>query len=419
MNHSPLVFGLPGTETGDIGSRTQVSGDWGGTRTEMVRHGVFIDAYSTTTYQDVTSGGLKEIDALAQSTDVAINLDTGRLGWWPMGIIHLGIMSRYGSDQGRTWTAGSWSPTSTASLYPTALDSRATCPTEYYLVQAVTAEHVVIVGQLNTLYVADQNTFASNYRYQFQNLALNGNPMLAGYFNQVAVVAADAWVASKHFRLYTAITDPNTQGCKFPSRAFRDVTYFQEGVYKYDAGDLPGAVRGGWAFTSKEQMRLPGGGGPGAFGSVPGPAVGVSNARMFFVNFEQYLKVSDGPDARQQKKRTCEPHRGYGVFGRFGVGPSRSNRIDLFESLGIGGYGLADSRPNDRFGVGWYSSHFSRDLGSGMRPNEQGIEAFYSVAVTPAVQVTPSFQYIWNPLIAGLFGENRAALWGLRLEMAL
>ena len=39
FNNGP-VFGIPGTVTGDIWNRTQLTGDWGGVRTDWARHGV-------------------------------------------------------------------------------------------------------------------------------------------------------------------------------------------------------------------------------------------------------------------------------------------------------------------------------------------------------------------------------------------
>ncbi len=48
FNNGP-VFGLPGTVTGPLGERTQLLGDWGGTRTELARQGFFFDLYSTST----------------------------------------------------------------------------------------------------------------------------------------------------------------------------------------------------------------------------------------------------------------------------------------------------------------------------------------------------------------------------------
>src|SRR5208282_2487911 len=49
FNNAP-VFGLPGTVVGDIWNRTQLTGDWGGLRTDWARHGVFLDAYTTSAY---------------------------------------------------------------------------------------------------------------------------------------------------------------------------------------------------------------------------------------------------------------------------------------------------------------------------------------------------------------------------------
>jgi porin len=44
FNNGP-VFGLPGTVTGNFWDQTQLTGDWGGIRTEMTRRGLFIDLY--------------------------------------------------------------------------------------------------------------------------------------------------------------------------------------------------------------------------------------------------------------------------------------------------------------------------------------------------------------------------------------
>src|SRR4051812_8944050 len=42
-----LVFGLPGTVVGDFWQNTQLTGDWGGFRTSLAKHGIFFDLYST------------------------------------------------------------------------------------------------------------------------------------------------------------------------------------------------------------------------------------------------------------------------------------------------------------------------------------------------------------------------------------
>jgi porin len=91
------VFGLPGTEEGDLRCRTQLSGDWGGLRTDLARHGLFFDLYSMSAYQDVASGGLKNGSAFIQNTQLSMNLDRGRAGLWSGGIFHVTLESRDGS----------------------------------------------------------------------------------------------------------------------------------------------------------------------------------------------------------------------------------------------------------------------------------------------------------------------------------
>src|SRR6266540_6485385 len=65
FNNGP-VFGLPGTNVGDFWHRTQLTGDWGGVRTDLAHHGFFFDLYSISAYQNVMSGGLKTGSAFVQ-----------------------------------------------------------------------------------------------------------------------------------------------------------------------------------------------------------------------------------------------------------------------------------------------------------------------------------------------------------------
>ena len=107
FNNGP-VFGLPGTILGDFWNRTQVTGDWGGIRTELARNGLFIDVYSTSTFQDVTSGGLKTGNSFVQNVQASLNLDTGRAGLWSGGLFHFTVQARYGSTPTDTFTVGSY-----------------------------------------------------------------------------------------------------------------------------------------------------------------------------------------------------------------------------------------------------------------------------------------------------------------------
>ena len=41
--------------------------------------------------------------------------------------------------------------------------------------------------------------------------------------------------------------------------------------------------------------------------------------------------------------------------------------------------------------------------------NEQGLEVFYDLAITPAIRLIPSYQHIWNPTTAQVAKNERGA----------
>jgi len=93
FNYGP-VFGMSGTDGGDFWHRTQLTGDWGGVRTDLAGYGLFFDLYSTSAYQDVASGGLKTGSAFIQNTQLSINIDTGAAGLRSCGLFNISLKSR-------------------------------------------------------------------------------------------------------------------------------------------------------------------------------------------------------------------------------------------------------------------------------------------------------------------------------------
>ena len=88
-------------------------------------------------------------------------------------------------------------------------------------------------------------------------------------------------------------------------------------------------------------------------------------------------------------------------------------------------HGLADSRPNDSYGIGYYYNNpLKKDIsllsaGTANAKDEQGTEAFYDFALTPAIRIIPSYQHIWNPLVAQVSKhEDHSDVFLLRLTLA-
>jgi porin len=147
FNNGP-VFGIPGTVTGDIWSRIQLTGDWGGVRTDWARHGVFIDIYSTSYCQNVTSGGLKTGDTFVWNTQASLNIDTGRAGLWPGGLLQLTLQSGFGDTPANTFTAGATLPQYTALVFPAPLRANDVLPAQFVLTLSLTKEVGVLLGKV-------------------------------------------------------------------------------------------------------------------------------------------------------------------------------------------------------------------------------------------------------------------------------
>jgi porin len=111
------------------------------------------------------------------------------------------------------------------------------------------------------------------------------------------------------------------------------------------------------------------------------------NSWCIYYNFDQYL---------------YEPKKGQGIgiFGRFGASDGNPNPVHYFYSLGIGGKGVMSSRPNDAFGIGFYYIDISNPKLTGifrdieLLRDEYGVEAFYNIAITPWLKLTPDIQVV-------------------------
>jgi porin len=112
-------------------------------------------------------------------------------------------------------------------------------------------------------------------------------------------------------------------------------------------------------------------------------------------SFQQYLVQN--PD---------NPQQGWGIFGQFGMSDGNPNPIAWSALLGVGGTSFISGREQDRWGIGYFRYSLSSDLRDGLKTtgvdlrDEQGIEAFYNLAVTPWFSVTGDLQVV-QPVLAG------------------
>lgn len=440
FNNAP-VFGVPGTVTGDFWSRTQLTGDWGGTRTEWARRGVFVDLYTTSAYQNVTSGGLKTGESFVQSAQTSLNVDSGRAGLWSGGVFHLTLQSRYGSPPEDTFTAGASVPQYIGLVHPAPTLYHNTEATEYYIAQALSKHFSLVVGKISDIFIPDQTMIGNSYKYYFANFNFNKNPMTVNFYNPSALAALAAWTPTDKFGLAGGVLDPNTQADNFAQHAFNKVNLYLMSLMNYQIEGLPGQFAPAYNWSNQQHIDLKDPYGPLTPSEIPaavGGLVGGSreglpqnfrNRSSFLIaNFTQYVYLSDGPEDVARQMRAGQVPRGVALFGRAGYAPSRTNPITRDASLNVIAHGIIDARPYDSFGAGFYFNEISGDLKQSVAhltgwtrqvKNEKGTEIFYDFAITPAVRFITSYQHIVDPLAARVAAqEGKANVLLVRLTIA-
>jgi len=422
LNNGP-VFGLPGTDVDGFWDRTQLTGDWGGARTQLARHGLFIDAYTTSVYQDVPSGGLTEKNSFVQNVQISINYDTGRAGLWSGGLFHFTAQGRFGGDVTDTFTAGTLQPQYTGLAEPGPTLDKNMYPSEYFLTQALTKKTFVILGKISDVFFPDQTLFGSNYKYSFANFNFDKNPMTTHFYGPVALAALGAWAPTHSLLLAGGVLDPNSTADTAGKNMFRHVNIYATAIYTSAIHGKPGQVSPAFNWSNKPKIdnenpfqSVTPAQAPLAIASLLDLAapVGIptnykSTSYFAIVNGSQYLMLKESPDAVPGKMRSGQPLRGIGVNARLGYAPAESNIITRQANGVLFMRGLMDSRPNDSYGVGYYYNNVSNPLkrdvsllsaGTASVKDEQGTEVFYDFALTPAIRIIPTYQHIWNPVVA-------------------
>ena len=430
FNNGP-VFGLPGTEVGDFWHRTQLSGDWNGVRTNLVRHGLFLDFYSTSAYQGTVAGGLKNGSAFIENAQLSINVDTGRAGLWPGGLVHITLQSRAGSSPQDTFTSGSTVPQYYGLTLPGPFLTHDVLPTEYFLQQALSSHFSVLLGKITVLTICDQTLFGNSFRYDFANFNFNKNPQALNFYNPTSLTALGVWKPANWATLAGGVLDPNSQANNLASRAFERVNIYGASIFSYVVHGRPGLSWAQFNWTNKPKINLespfgdlPAGANSQAVGALLGntanglPISFKPNSWVTIGNFSQYLFVKEDSGNIARTLQSGQPLRGIGVLGRVGYAPDDTNTITRDGSLALFAHGLSESRPEDSFGAGFYYNAISRPLknsiarltnGAASVKDESGVEAFYGFAITPAIRIIPSYQHVWNPLVADVGRNHNSA----------
>lgn len=372
--------------SGDIKSRSTLTGDWGGQRNELAKKGFHVELSTVVTYQNLFEGGFDENDNAIGSTDLVLQLDTHKAGLWPGGLFKLRAETRYGN--GINKDVGALSPVNNDSLFPIEVDhfsEEVLGITELTFMQFFSEKMGIIVGLLNTL-DGDANELAGSMRdnshflnASFQYSQLEGATVPSVTLGGGLIFLPNERIVGKLLVMHTEESSLND-----PFETDDGITIATEWTLHHKLFALPGRQTFGvlYGFDGKYTTV---GNNPRSLitNLVTGQGLpSEDESWAVYYNAHQYVK--------------WENDRGWGLFARAGISDDDTNIIDWNVALGIGGKGVFQSRPNDTFGIGYYHLELAEgpiqkllDIG-----NEDGLEAWYNFAVTPWLGITADIQVI-------------------------
>lgn len=379
-----------------------LTGDWGGLRTDLAAAGIVFQADATQFYFGNTTGGVDREFRYGGHNDYVLIADGGKLGVHEGLVLKLRAEHRYGESIS----------TATGAILPATVlaDLPVNGSEDLYLTNVlftqVLDEHwAVFAGKTDTL-DGDPNDFAHGRgKTQFSNVAFVANPILLRSVPYSTLTAGVSYLYEGQPLLTATILNASdtTRTSGFEELFADGAVLTAEARIPTQFFGKPGHQVFGGAWSSKDFVSL---GQDPRFILGDVPIARRSGTWGLYYNFDQYLVTS-----------AKDPKRGWGVFGRAGIGDQDVNPLEYFLSAGVGGSSPLESRPHDTFGVGWYYLGASSELGPLLSNlgDGQGVELFYNYQVTPWFHVTPDLQVI----MPGRQNIDTSLVVGVRANIAL
>ena len=405
--------------TNEVFSKPGLTGDWGGRRTSLAERGVEFSIDFTNTVQSVMSGGFDETTRYLGSSELIMDVDGEKLGLWPGCFLRFAAEGRFGRNV--LGQAGTFIPVNNDAVFPADPDHENDDVfelTEVTVTQFLTTWFGIYGGLMNTT-SGDANDFAGFARSNeyFQNLSLLTSPVAMRIVPNVTLGAGIVLIPSE--KVVGTLTFMNTEESagSNPFNTDEGTTMVTEWTVNHDVLNLPakhvltfalGFDNDFYKLGSDPRLEFPPGGGL--------PSVKFSSKDESWASwYNGQLTFWTHPDNEE---------RNAGFFLRFGYADDETNPIEWNLAGGVGGVGLFDNRPCDRYGIGIFHTEPSDEwplplLGI---QEETGFEMFYNVQIMPAIALTFDLQYIDTGLGDGLLvTETPDDAWvgGLRLRIVL
>lgn len=367
-------------------ARQKLTGDWHGHRSRMAQSGYSLDVSTTQYYHGVANGGIDQRFEYGGRNDYFLNVDGEKAGLWKGSFITLHGETRYGE---------SVNPFVGALLAPNmAMDFPArddvTALTGVKFTQFLSEDKLVFAGKINTFDDIKQPLTGAGLNDGFMNGALMFNPIVVRTVPYSTFGAGFVKLRDMEPLFSLIVFDTNNT----PTTSGFD-TFFDNGVTILSSLNLPTEFMGlpghqgiTGTYSTGDYTNLS----PNAYFN---PGVGIviestpkDGSWSLGYNFDQAFYAS-----------ASDPRKRWGVFGNLGIADDNPSPIRWFGNVGVAGTSPIAGRSADTFGAGYFYTGVSgalKDLAPVLLPlgDEEGVELYYRIAVTPWCHVTPDLQVI-------------------------
>ena len=367
--------------SGKLGSRANLTGDWGGVRQDWANRGITLGFDWYQSYQGIVDGGFDEDDAYSTNLDYRLNLDLMRMGIVPGALVTVRAQSRFGDTV--NGASGLLLPVSMYSAFPYGSDEEADVDfaiTELNWLQFLSDRFALLAGKITTLGTSNE-FMGGEGRTQFMNFQLNFSATLAQLAPYSTLAASAIWLPNSTWTISTTLmnyTDAST------TSGFDDIgdgtTWATTADYRADLNQLPGGGSISFYYGFDADFAEVGG-----LNTDPGGGVVMdTSSDSWAVDWSgwQYLYV-EGDSRTVDPTNGRQDLQGVGLFARIGIADKDTNPIYWTVSAGLSGRGSIPNRDDDTWGVGFFYNDvqgLDRPLLSFNNANG-GLEAYYDIAL--------------------------------------
>jgi porin len=378
----------PSPFDGDLCTRPLLLGNLCGVRDQLAAHGITFNADTYQFYQGVATGGIHDVGEYSGRNDYFINIDGEKAGLWKGFFITLHGETRYGDTvNGDT---GAILPVNTPELFPKAKGSE-TALTAVKVTQALSENFVTFAGKINMFDEFTMPFTGARLFDGFWNLGMSF-PLVVARTVPYSTLGAGAAVLQDGLPVFTVMVldtnnTPTTSGFN---------TFFSNGATIFASLNLPTKF-----FGLGGSQGVSGTFSTGNYNSLSPTAY--FDPEQGLVIVPEFVRDSWSvfyTGTQELWADPTNPKHAYGVYTNIGVADDGPSPIRFTANVALYGSSPITTRPLDTFGVGYAFTRYSspiRDFAPVLLPigNDQAVELFYNIAVTPWFNVAPDLQVVF------------------------